>query len=763
MNKSVEQENVKRQSNSPIQWPVSVAILLLNLAIIICGYFIYKNQQSNLTNGVKEDVNSVAHLKVQNVEQWREERVYNARIFYGNQNFCRQVALFIKNKGQSDQENMKSWLNIALNDKNFDQITIFDSNDSPIINLPKLTPLIPSDIRLEISNIKAGDSISFLDFFQINKKAYLGLLIPICNKENPDQLVAKIYIRIDPEVFLFPFIEKWPTNSESGETLLARRSGESVQFLNHLHFGVVKPMELTFSINDTSIAAVKGLNGRYGVFLAVDYRRIPVISAVQAIKNSPWILVSKEDQSEAFHELKTRLLFTLVLIGATILILTILLLWTFRRQGMNYYRNLYQRQKERDWLFDIMDHNLNEIYVFDAETLKFQFVNYGARLNLGYSMSEMKGLTPIDIKPLINLESFENIIQPLKSGEVQVQNFITVHQRKDGTQYPVEVFLEFMDSDLGKVFLAMINDITNRVKIEQKLSEQREELIHKNKELETVNEELQVTVEELQQTGEELETTNEELSVNIQQISMLNKEVLAAKEIAETANRLKSTFLANMSHEIRTPLNGIMGFSELLVEAAEDAELQRMAEIILNSSNRLLNTVNSILDISLLESGSLVVHPKKVRVQDLIQESVRLYSVFAEKKGIQLFTTIHSDLAALADEDLTLKVINNLVNNALKFTNEGSISIEQSTENFDNQSWLTIKVIDTGIGISEENMPFLFEEFRQFNFGVARQHTGSGLGLNISARYAGIMNGRLTAKSSLGKGSTFTLWLPEYV
>lgn len=439
------------------------------------------------------------------------------------------------------------------------------------------------------------------------------------------------------------------------------------------------------------------------------------------------------------------------------------MLWFFRKQRLTYYRNLYRNQKERDWLFDIMEHNLNEIYIFNAQTLRFTFVNYGARRNLGYSMEELETLTPIDIEPLVNENQFIQLINPLRNKEIQVQNFITVHRRKDGTEYPVEVYLELLASDRGLVFLAMINDITSRVKIENILKDQHEELMVKNSELENLNVELQATNEELHQTAEELQTTNEELTVNIQQMLRLNKEIITAKENAENANRLKSSFLANMSHEIRTPLNGIMGFSELLVEMTENAEQQRIANIIMNSSKRLLDTVNSILDISMLESGSLIVHSKKLKLSALIKESVRLYAALAEKKGIELTTITHREGLVLADEDMTLKIINNLVNNALKYTNTGSIQVELASAELKGKRWVTVKVRDTGIGISEHNMSIIFDEFRQVSEGLSKNHSGSGLGLNISKRYAEAMNGMITAQSSRGKGSTFTIWLPEYL
>ncbi len=744
-----------------MRWPAILFIAIFDLIIVFSGIGIYRSQKLRLEERVMKDLDAIARLKVSNMIQWRQERIYNARIFFNNPNFENQLASFIKSGAFANDPGMDSWVNIILHDNNIDQVLIFDSTDKCVLSKPLLANLLPPEIRSEISAVKYGDSMKFIDFYRQLDKAYLGLIIPIYSHKVGDGITAKVFFRINPDVFLFPYIETWPTVSKTAETLIGRREGDSAQFLNKLHFGHSPAMQFKYPMSDTSLAVVKGLIGTYGVVRAVDYRKEKILAAIHRVPGTPWVMVAKEDQAEIFAELRSRLMITLILIITAVLLLTFLMFWIFIRREKTQFRKLYEQQKERDWLYDIMEHNLNEIYVFDSLTLKFRFVNYGARLNLGYTMEELKALTPVDIKPLVNSQQFEAIIGPLKRNELHVQNFKTVHRRKNGTDYPVEVFLELMESDQGKVFLAMVNDITARVHSENALKQKHEELVAKHLELEKVYEELQVTVEELQQTGEELETTNEELNVNLQQISILNKDIIAAKEIAENANRLKSSFLANMSHEIRTPLNGIMGFSDLLVEMAENEELQRMAQIIMNSSNRLLNTVNSILDISVLESGSLTLHPKKIQVSDLIKESIRLYTVFAEKKGVPMISVIHSDYPVIADEELTLKIINNLLNNALKFTYEGQVKIELTTDMYKNKRWVVVKVTDTGIGISKENMGFLFEEFRQFNEGLSKQYTGSGLGLNISKRYAEVMDGRLTAESSLGEGSTFTLWLPE--
>ena len=236
------------------------------------------------------------------------------------------------------------------------------------------------------------------------------------------------------------------------------------------------------------------------------------------------------------------------------------------------------------------------------------------------------------------------------------------------------------------------------------------------------------------------------------------EELIRAKEKAEEMNKVKSVFFANMSHELRTPLNGILGFSELLQEElSSDSDLKGMAETINKSGNRLLETLNMILNISKLEAEMVDLNFKKINIVPLIEETVRLYSPIAQRKNIDLrFITSRDNIDCLLDINLLNSVVNNLVNNALKYTKAGSVSVEVNAGDEN----AVIKVSDTGIGIPKSKQQRIWEAFRQVSEGFNRSFEGTGLGLTITKKYVGLLKGEISLESEENKGSVFTVKFP---
>ena len=234
-----------------------------------------------------------------------------------------------------------------------------------------------------------------------------------------------------------------------------------------------------------------------------------------------------------------------------------------------------------------------------------------------------------------------------------------------------------------------------------------------------------------------------------------------AKDKAEELNRVKSNFLANMSHELRTPLVGILGFAELLRERVKEKNTLEMADRILTSANRLMDTLNLLLDLSRIEAKKVDIKLQPNRISELVESQILLFDAVAERKNLFLETDINEhNLFANVDEQIFRQVINNLVNNALKYTYTGgvTVSVDSATEN--SASYVRIRVRDTGIGIPEESLGLIFQEFRQVSEGFNRHFEGTGLGLTITKNFIELMNGQITVKSKVGAGSTFTVLFP---
>ncbi len=235
----------------------------------------------------------------------------------------------------------------------------------------------------------------------------------------------------------------------------------------------------------------------------------------------------------------------------------------------------------------------------------------------------------------------------------------------------------------------------------------------------------------------------------------------------EVASRHKSQFLANMSHELRTPLNAIIGVTEMLQEDARD--FKRDDEIepldrVLRAGRHLLALINDILDLSKIEAGRMELHLETFLLSPQIEEVAKTIEPMAAKNNNRIIINCPPDLGTLHADQIRLRqALLNLASNANKFTENGTVTIAAQPQRVDRHDWVTIAVADTGIGMTEEQMGRLFQEFSQAEASTARKFGGTGLGLAISRHFCRIMGGDITVESKLGEGSTFTIRLPRIV
>lgn len=237
-------------------------------------------------------------------------------------------------------------------------------------------------------------------------------------------------------------------------------------------------------------------------------------------------------------------------------------------------------------------------------------------------------------------------------------------------------------------------------------------------------------------------------------------ELEAAKERAESADRLKSAFLATMSHELRTPLNSIIGFSGILLQERAgqlNEEQKKQLGMVLTSGRHLLSLINDILDLSKIEAGQMTLNFETFNIREVIEEVIKLEKLAALDKGLSLDSEVAADIGPLISDKYRIhQVVLNLLNNAVKFTNEGSVKIKCYKEN----EFVKIEIIDTGIGIKEEDLNKLFSPFIQVESDLSKKHEGTGLGLSISRKLIDLLHGSIEVKSEFGVGSTFTVTLP---
>jgi signal transduction histidine kinase/DNA-binding response OmpR family regulator/CHASE3 domain sensor protein len=329
--------------------------------------------------------------------------------------------------------------------------------------------------------------------------------------------------------------------------------------------------------------------------------------------------------------------------------------------------------------------------------------------------------------------------------------------------------LDFLTAVANNIGIAL-KAAQNRARVQELLEEtqsqaeelkaQHSELEGMNAELEAQTEKLQASEEELKVQQEELQQTNEELGERSVLLEERNTEIRKKSEDLERSTRYKSEFLANMSHELRTPLNSILLLSRLLSENNEKnmtEEQMEFARVIQSSGNGLLGLIDEILDLSKIEAGKMDLELIEVPVQEIADNLKSLFTEVAREKNIGFTIALDNAPLVIRTDKMRLEqILKNLISNAIKFTSEGSVSLEIAKKG----KMVSFGVSDTGIGIPAEKQPLIFEAFQQADGSTKRKYGGTGLGLSISRELARLLKGEISLTSNPGEGSEFVLTIP---
>ncbi len=275
-----------------------------------------------------------------------------------------------------------------------------------------------------------------------------------------------------------------------------------------------------------------------------------------------------------------------------------------------------------------------------------------------------------------------------------------------------------------------------------------------------INQQLESKSEQLLNQTEELQSQTDELHRTTAELQQQNIELNTQRKQVELANKLKSEFLSNMSHELRTPLNSIMALSRVLLLQANqklNEDENNYLEIIERNGKQLLELINGILDLSKIEAGKMEVLPRKISIASLLEMIRENILSLVEEKGLAINLIIPPNLLKVETDEARLhQVLLNIIGNAVKFTEKGGVDVSCSQ----NTDKTIIEIKDSGIGISEEALPHIFEEFMQVDGSSSRKHEGTGLGLTIAKKMIEILGGTIKATSKLGEGSNFTVIIP---
>ncbi len=382
-------------------------------------------------------------------------------------------------------------------------------------------------------------------------------------------------------------------------------------------------------------------------------------------------------------------------------------------QTANDLKEMNSLLKESEVKLKAMSDNIPDaLYVSDDKGNIIECNDMASR-QLGYSKAEFLKMNLTELNRDDEKDTFQKVAEKYKKEKDEILHFETIHKKKNNEQIHVDVNTSVYYLD-GKInILSITRDISDRKKHEKSLK--------------------------------------------------------LAKQQAETANNLKSEFLANMSHEIRTPMNAIIGFSGILQKQLENKKHRDFIDKIMKSGKNLLVLINDILDFSKIEAGQLKIQKEAANLNDVFNEIPLVFSEISAQKQLPVHVYIDSKLpeSLIIDVYRVRQILLNLVSNALKFTEKGSVLINvtakdtfeiyESLKKID----LIIEVVDTGIGISEDQLNVIFDSFRQVEGQSTKKYGGTGLGLTITRHLVELMNGTISVKSAIGIGSSFTVLLND--
>ena len=451
-----------------VAYPLVLIFAILALGIVVGGTLYYRNYAQHFRAEAESQLSTIAKLKVDELVEFRKERLGDAATFFNNTSFSGLVRRFLEHPEDADaQQQVQEWAAKYMATDQYDLVRLIDAQGVIRMSVPAGRPPLSSVVAQRVSEVLRSGQVALEDFHrnEHDQRIYLTLLVPILDRSDHSQALGVLALRINPEAYLYPFLSRWPTPSQTSETLLVRRDGNDVLFLNELKFQTNAALNLRISIENTNAPAVKAILGEKGIVEGTDYRGAPVLAALYAIPDSPWFLVARMDTAEVYAPLSERLWTIILLVSALLLCAGAGASAIWRHQRVQFYK---ERSKVAEAMraSEVRYRRLFEaardgILILDAETGMVVDVNPFLIEMLGFSHEVFLG------KKVWELGFFKNIIaNQANFAELQQKECIRYEDMPLETSNGRQIAVEFVSNvylvNQHKVIQCNIRDITAR-------------------------------------------------------------------------------------------------------------------------------------------------------------------------------------------------------------------------------------------------------------------------------------------------------------
>jgi PAS domain S-box-containing protein len=470
--------NASRRDSGSAGGVLGLIFVCLAAGIVTVGYLYYRNHERHYRSEVERQLSAIADLKVGELIQWRKERLVDGAVFFKNGSFSGFVRRFLEKPEDAEaQRQIHVWIERFQAANQYENVRLLDARGVTRLSVPEGRPEMSSTVAQRLPEVLQTNQVTFQDFYrnEHDQRVYLAILVPIFDEQEGGHPLGVLVLRIDPAIYLYPFIQRWPVPSLTAETLLVRREGNEVVFLNELRFQRNSTLTRCALFDQKAMPAARAALGQEGLMEGIDYRGVPVVAALRAIPNSPWFLVARIDIAEVYAPLRERLWQIVALIGVLLLgaVAGVALLW--RQQRVWFFRERYEaaealRQSEEQFraMFERASVGIAQA---DLSTGHWTRVNEKMCTITGYSAEELLRMRVSEITHPDDRQSDWEAYQRVVRGEQPDYRMEKRYLRKDGSVVWVNVNMTIIRDATGRPAqtVATIEDIAERKKAEAAL------------------------------------------------------------------------------------------------------------------------------------------------------------------------------------------------------------------------------------------------------------------------------------------------------
>ena len=697
-----------------------LVFLLLALGIVVAGGMIFRHETTRARKATEEHLSSIADLKAAQIANWRRERIRDAESIASNPLNSLRIRPFLESTSPGDRgDDLRDWMESWRKTHGYHDVVLLDRDRRVRLSVGSSPPFIGAYASPNVEEALRSGRPTLSDIHRLSgwDFIHMDLYAPLLSTARGGKQMESIGVmmsRIDPARFLFPEISSWPVPSRTAETLLVRRDGDNVVFLNELRHRKGTILSLRFPVSDSRLPAAAAVMGRQGIMEGIDYRGVPVVAALRPIPDSGWYIVAKVDRDEVLAPLRVR---TLVISSATGLLVLLtglgFLLW-WKRNEARHFRTMYaaeeaRRESERIYK-ELFENNPNPMWVYDRDTLRFLAVNDVAVSHYGYSREEFLGMTIENIRSPADVPALRESVRDVPGTIRKVGTW--KHLRKNGEVIDVEITTHDLEFAGRPARLVLATDVTERKRAEA-----------------------------------ERDTLERQL---------------ALAQRMESIGRLAG----GVAHDFNNMLVVILGHAELLLNrpAAADPTVGESLREIRKAGERAANLTRQLLAFG--------------RKQVLEIKTIDLNRVIAGLKGmlarligesVEVTTHLAPDLASVKADPFQIEqiLLNLCINARDAMPDGGRLTIETTNVSLDEEyakshagvrpgPYTMLAVSDTGSGMDAETVGKIFEPF------YTTKEKGKGTGLGLSTVYGIVKQhgGSIWVYSEPGRGTTFKVYLP---